>query len=187
VPLTRAELLARAGLAAGALAAGEVDDAFAADLRDWADVRAQFALTPGLVQLTSFLLAPHPRPVRAAIERHRRALDANPVGYLHANEARLDREVRAAAGDYLRADGDSLALTGSTTMALALLYRGLRLRAGDEVLTTEHDFYATHEALRSRRPRRGWPRARRSCAAAARPGPAPAQPGARPVRWRAER
>jgi selenocysteine lyase/cysteine desulfurase len=152
VALTRAELLARAGLAAGALALGEVEDVAAApaDLRDWRDVRAQFALAAGLVQLTSFLLAPHPRPVRAAIERHRRGLDANPVDYLHGNEARLDGAVRTAGGAYLGVDGGSLALTDSTTMGLGLLYRGLRLRSDDVILTTEHDFYSTHEALRLR-------------------------------------
>jgi selenocysteine lyase/cysteine desulfurase len=40
-------------------------------------------------------------------------------------------------------------------MGLGLLYAGLRLRAGEEVLTTEHDFYATHEALRLRAARDG--------------------------------
>ena len=40
-------------------------------------------------------------------------------------------------------------------MGLGLLYTGLRLRPGDEVLTTEHDFYATHEALRLRQVRDG--------------------------------
>jgi selenocysteine lyase/cysteine desulfurase len=33
-------------------------------------------------------------------------------------------------------------------MGLGLLYGGLDLGGDDEVLTTEHDFYATHEALR---------------------------------------
>jgi selenocysteine lyase/cysteine desulfurase len=33
-------------------------------------------------------------------------------------------------------------------MGLGLLYTRLELREQDEVLTTEHDFYATHEALR---------------------------------------
>ena len=88
--------------------------------------------------------------MRAAIERHRRGLDANPVGYLHANEGRLTRRARAAAGRYLGVPAAELALTDSTTMGLGLLYGGLRLGAGDEVLTTEHDFYATHEALRLR-------------------------------------
>jgi hypothetical protein len=33
-------------------------------------------------------------------------------------------------------------------MGLGLLYSRLVLEPGEEVLTTEHDFYATHEALR---------------------------------------
>ena len=147
--LSRRDLLARAGLVAGALALGRADQGESApDLRDWASVRAQFALEPNRIHLASFLLAAHPRPVRAAIERHRRGLDRNPVDYLHGNEDRLTRETRAAAGRYLGIPAAEVALTDSTTMALGLLYTHLSLGAGDEVLTTEHDFYATHEALR---------------------------------------
>ena len=36
-------------------------------------------------------------------------------------------------------------------MGLGLVYGRLRLRRGDEVVTTAHDFYATHESLRLRR------------------------------------
>ena len=49
---------------------------------------------------------------------------------------------------YLGARAEEVALTDSTTMGLALLYSGLRLRRGQDVLTTEHDFLATHEGLR---------------------------------------
>jgi selenocysteine lyase/cysteine desulfurase len=122
---------------------------------DWAAVRAQFDLDPGLSHFSAFVLAPHPAPVRDAIERHRHGLDRDAVGYLHANEDRLDAEVRAAAAGYLGAAGDEVALTDSTTMGLGLLYGGIRLRADQEVLTTEHDFYATHEALRLRAERTG--------------------------------
>ena len=96
--LTRRGLLARAGLATGAaVALRKVERLEAApDLTDWGAVRAQFALARDHVHLTSFLLAAHPRPVREAIDRHRRRLDANPVEYLHANEGRLTAEVRAA-------------------------------------------------------------------------------------------
>jgi selenocysteine lyase/cysteine desulfurase len=149
VPLTRSQLLGRLGLVAGGAALGSVAPAAAApDLRSWAAVRAQFALDPRRIHLTSFLLAAHPAPVRAAIERHRRGLDRDPVAYLHEHERRLDDASRAAAARSLEARPEAVALTSSTTMGLALLYRGLRLRPDDEVLTTEHDFYATHESLR---------------------------------------
>jgi selenocysteine lyase/cysteine desulfurase len=40
-------------------------------------------------------------------------------------------------------------------MGLGLLYNGLVLKAGDEVLTTAHDFYATHRALELKAARSG--------------------------------
>jgi selenocysteine lyase/cysteine desulfurase len=147
--LTRRGLLARAGIATGAVALGKVERLEAApDLTDWGAVRAQFALARDHVHLTSFLLATHPRPVREAIDRHRRRLDANPVEYLHANEGTLTAGARAASGRFLAVPSSEVALTDSTTMGLGLLYTRLALRPQDEVLTTEHDFYATHEALR---------------------------------------
>ena len=63
-------------------------------------------------------------------------------------KGRLTSEARAAASRYLGVPADEVALTDSTTMGLGLLYTRLALKATDEVLTTEHDFYATHEALR---------------------------------------
>jgi selenocysteine lyase/cysteine desulfurase len=38
-------------------------------------------------------------------------------------------------------------MTDSTTMGLSVLYTGLRLKAGEEILTTTHDHYATEKAL----------------------------------------
>jgi selenocysteine lyase/cysteine desulfurase len=156
--LGRREFLGLGAAVAGtALLGGCASDGSAADadLGTWTGIRELFALEPRLLHLTTFLLAPHPRPVREAIEQHRRALDANPVEYLHAREQSLEQGVREAAGRYLRTPPDSVALTDSTTMGLALVYRGLRLRPGDEIVTTEHDFYATHVSLREAARRAG--------------------------------
>jgi selenocysteine lyase/cysteine desulfurase len=111
---------------------------------------ALFLLDPDYVNLTTFLLASHPRPVREAIERHRSELDANAALYLRGSEIALEDAARGAAAGYLGAEADHVALTDSTTMGLGLVYARLRLGPGDEVVTTEHDFYATHEALRLR-------------------------------------
>ena len=115
----------------------------------WDAIRGEFALAPGVTQLSAFLLASHPRPVREAIERHRRGLDANPHGYLdHA--ASFEERARRSAAQSLGSQPSQVALTDSTTMGLGLLYGGLRLEAGDDVLTTVHDFYSTHAALEFR-------------------------------------
>ena len=60
-----------------------------------------------------------------------------------------------AAGRYLRTSPDEIALTDSTTMGLGMIYRGLRLNPGDEIVTTQHDFYATHVSLRAAATRSG--------------------------------
>ncbi|MFJ6167523.1 aminotransferase class V-fold PLP-dependent enzyme [Micromonospora orduensis] len=122
---------------------------------DWASVRAQFTISPELTHLSTYVFAPHPASVRASIAQHRAGLDADPSGYLHDNGGRLDQAAAAAAADYVGATISDLAFTDSTTMGLGLLYGGLRLKRGDEVLTTEHEFYSTHEALRLRAQRDG--------------------------------
>jgi selenocysteine lyase/cysteine desulfurase len=127
------------------------------DPHSWASVRAQFALDPRATNFATFLLAPHPRPVRDAIARHARALDRDAKRYLDRQEdmAAAEQRVRAAAARYLNVDSDELALTDSTTMGLGLVYGGLLLDEGDEVVTTTHDFFSTHEALRLRALRTG--------------------------------
>ena len=127
----------------------------------WAGVRGQFELDPGKRHFAAFVLASHPRPVAEAIERHRRGLQADADGYLEDHGQRLDRQARSAAAEDLAdggpraADPGQLVFTRSTTDGLGLLYGGLRLRTGQEVVTTTHDFYSTHEALRLRAERTG--------------------------------
>jgi selenocysteine lyase/cysteine desulfurase len=150
--VTRKELLAGAavaGLAAGC--GGSKKQALPADPRDWAWVKAQFALDRGVRHFDAFVLASHPKPVRDAIERHRNGLDRDPNGYLRKHEVELEQRVRDAGARYLGVNATDLALTDSTTMGLGLVYGGVQLARGkEEVVATEHDFYATHESLRWR-------------------------------------
>lgn len=144
--------LAGAGLAS--LPTGTTASASGFDPASWDSVRDQFALTRRHKQFTAYYLASHPGPVAAAIARHRRALDRDTAVYISDWDAR-DAEVRKAAADFMGGAAEDVALTGSTTMGLGLLYAGLRLAPGQEVVTTEHDFYSTYEALRLRAERDG--------------------------------
>jgi len=144
------------GQHAGARPGDGAPSASSGSASDWAWLRAQFDLDPAYAHFAGFFLASHPKPVREAIERHRKALDRNPVGVWHELHIECEDRVRRAAGEYLGVDGEEeIALTDSTTMGLGLLYNGLRLRPGQEVLTSEHDHYATHQSLRFRAERDG--------------------------------
>lgn len=162
--INRRNFLVRSGLALGtALIASEVPSlsrsgALAATPSrslDWQAVRDQFPLSRDLIHLAGFFLASHPTPVREAIERHRRGLDADPIGYWLAHEKEQEASVLRAAADYLGVSPTEIALTDSTTMGLGLLYGGLALQQDQEILTTTHDHYSTDVSLRLRAERTG--------------------------------
>jgi len=160
--INRRNFLVRSGLAIGAaLLAAEapVSTAIASSpplkLDSWQAVREQFSLSPDLIHLAGFFLSSHPTSVQAAIDRHRRGLDADPVGYWFEQEEKQEAAVLRAAADYLAVDPTEIALTDSTTMGLGLLYGGLALREGQEILTTTHDHYSTETSLRLRAERTG--------------------------------
>ena len=67
----------------------------------------------------------------------------------------IDGEISAAAARYMGGHGRQIALTDSTTMGLALVYSGLKLQPGDEIVQTVHDHYATDMSLANRAERTG--------------------------------
>jgi isopenicillin-N epimerase len=65
-------------------------------------------------------------------------IDRNPLLAVH-DQSGMPATIAEAAAEYLEGRPEEVALTDSTTMGLALIYHGLPLRAGQEVLTTTHD------------------------------------------------
>src|SRR3954449_10566909 len=98
--MRRHDFLVRAGalaVAPGAVAAAAEDAA--AGPGGWAGVRAQSALRDRERNFAAWYLASHPKPVREAIERHRRGLDASPHAYVERHVELEGRTRAAAAGD----------------------------------------------------------------------------------------
>ncbi|GAB2684597.1 aminotransferase class V-fold PLP-dependent enzyme [Aliiglaciecola aliphaticivorans] len=122
---------------------------------DWKALRNLFPLTRDYIQLSTFLLASHPKPVADAIEKHRRAFDENPSDYWHQNFLTIDSEIANSAAQYMGGKGQNIALTDSTTMGLGMVYSGLKLQAGEEILQTVHDHYSTDKSLAYRAKRSG--------------------------------
>jgi selenocysteine lyase/cysteine desulfurase len=117
------------------------------DPADWESVRAQFPLDSAVAQFAAFVLSPHTAQVDAAIDFHRHWLGYDTEAALFGGVEREDT-VRQAAAEYAGGALGDYALTDSTTMGIALMYGGLSLQPGDEVLTTTHDFFSTEDSLR---------------------------------------
>ncbi len=165
--LSRRTFLAANGAAIGAslipsglLAAVEAKTPAMPRLDDWDSVRRQFALSPQYLHFAGFFIASHPEPVRAAIDGFRRAIDENPFhvvdqAMFESESENLQRKVCEDLASYLGGRPNEIALTGNTTTGLALVYHGLPLKPGQEVLVTAHDHFSHHESVRLASERNG--------------------------------
>ena len=155
-----AALAATALLPTGLLAAVAAETPPLPDLSTWEGIRRQFSLDPAWLHFASFFIASHPAPVQAAIDGYRRAIDRNPFhvveqGLFEDEAHNLPLQVQTEIAAYLGARAQDICLTGNTTTGLALVYHGLPLQAGDEVLCTTHDHYSHHESIRLANERTG--------------------------------
>jgi selenocysteine lyase/cysteine desulfurase len=165
--LSRRAFLVTQGAAVGAallpgrlLAAVEAATPAPARLDDWTRVKRQFALSPEWLHFAGFFIASHPAPVRDAIDGFRRAIDENPFlvveqGLFESEAQNLYHRVRVEAASYLGGKPEEVAITQNTTTGLALVYHGLPLKPGQEVLTTHHDHVVHHESIRMATERAG--------------------------------
>ncbi|MGN8249884.1 pyoverdine-tailoring periplasmic protein PvdN [Pseudomonas sp. SMV7] len=151
LPLTGpGPLLATAHAAPGPAASGT----------DWAAFRSLFELDPAYAHFANFLITSHPRPVRDAIEALRARFDHHParlVDWDSQSEWKHEAAVREWAARYLEVTPRQIALTGSTTEGLGLIYGGLKIAPGQEVLTTVHEHSAARHTLGFRTTRDGTP------------------------------
>jgi isopenicillin-N epimerase len=118
---------------------------------DWMAVRDLFPLTKDWTHLSSFLFVSHPKPVAESIDYFRRKLDSDATWFEIAafsdSEGKPFAAVKKAIAGYIGAVPEEIAYTCNTTGGLAMAYHGLRIRPNQEIVTTEHDHFSTHESI----------------------------------------
>jgi len=139
VTRSRREFLSTLGAATLAGALPPVPPGVVLPPRGLAPDPADFLFSPGLHYLQTGSLGPTPRPVLEQAIAFWRELERNPtaIGY-GAQEQAMD-EVRHRAAGFLGCGTDELVLTRCTTDGMNQVAQGLRLSAGDRVLTTDQE------------------------------------------------
>jgi isopenicillin-N epimerase len=90
-----------------------------------------------------------PEPILAAQSALRERLESEPVRFLSGElPDRLDA-ARLAVARFLGADPDGLAFVPNATTGVNTVLRSLRFGPGDELLTNDHEYNATVNALRA--------------------------------------
>jgi isopenicillin-N epimerase len=109
---------------------------------------ADWALDPAVLYLNHGSFGACLREILQVQARWRERLEANPTGFLGREIEDLLGWVRSQVGAFVGADGDDLALVANATSGVNTVLRSLELRPGDELLTTDHSYNASLNALR---------------------------------------
>ncbi|GAA0801037.1 aminotransferase class V-fold PLP-dependent enzyme [Spirilliplanes yamanashiensis] len=110
--------------------------------------RLLFSLDPAVAHLNHGSFGAVPIPVQRAQQRLRDEVDANPMRYF--TQGLLDRIVhtRRHLATFIGADPDGSALVTNATTGASIVLQSVRLKAGDEVLLTDHTYGAVALAVR---------------------------------------
>jgi selenocysteine lyase/cysteine desulfurase len=107
----------------------------------WNRVRQEFLLKPGLVHLNTGTLGATPRIVIDAVAAWMYQVEGDPASNVFGRLGSRMEDVRAKAALFLGADREEIVLTDNTTTGMNAVAQGVGrwLRAGDEILTTNHE------------------------------------------------
>ncbi|MCC7261793.1 MAG: aminotransferase class V-fold PLP-dependent enzyme [Candidatus Latescibacteria bacterium] len=106
----------------------------------WQRVKEEFLLEPGLLHFNCGSIGAVPRPVVETLKAYIDRLETNPYNYVWEGfpDAKIIELVNKAKGFLNGWNGDIL-FTRNTTEGMNLVATGLQLKAGDEILTTDHE------------------------------------------------
>lgn len=105
-----------------------------------------FLLDPDVVFLNHGSFGATPRPVFEAYQGWQRLLERQPVQFLSREFNELMRESRNSLGNYIHGDADDLVYLPNATYGVNIIAHSMELKAGDEVLSTDHEYGACDNA-----------------------------------------
>jgi isopenicillin-N epimerase len=106
------------------------------------NLRQQFLLDPNIIFLNHGSFGATPRPVFEEYQRWQIELERQPVEFLARDFNHLLLEARKVLGAYLNANADDLVFIPNATHGANIIARSVQLSAGEEVLTTDHEYGA---------------------------------------------
>jgi selenocysteine lyase/cysteine desulfurase len=122
----------------------------------WRLVKKQFPLEDGLLYFNAANICP---ASRAVLDRHAeflRDFQANPSFQNRAKYDAMRSRLRAKLAGVLQVQPDEVAITRNTSEGNNLIVHGLDLKAGDEVLLTEHNHPSNFNSWKVRASREGF-------------------------------
>lgn len=153
---TRRELFRSAAVTTWAAFAGSLKAASAPDEAYWAIVKREFPLRDRLIYLNAANVCPASRPVMDRHLEFLRDFHADPSFQNRAKYEAMRERLRGKFGAMLGVSADEIALTRNTSEGSNLIVHGLDLKAGDEVIITDHNHPSNNDSWKVRARREGF-------------------------------
>ena len=118
----------------------------------WREIQQAFTVSRGLINLNNGAVGSSPEVVTESMIRYLWQQEDAPPFQRRILGARMET-VRNALAQLFGADPEEIAIMRNTTEAMQTVLLGLDFKPGDEVLTTEHDYFSLVGALDRREAR----------------------------------
>src|SRR5262245_16984341 len=122
----------------------------------WQMVQRQFPLADDLIYLNAANVCPASRPVMDRHLEFLRDFHANPSFQNRDKYNDLHETLRGKLAAMLRASSDEIALTRNTSESSNIIVKGVDLKAGDEVILTDHNHPSNNDSWQVRARRDGF-------------------------------
>lgn len=106
------------------------------------NLKQHFLLDPKVTFLNHGSFGAAPKSVFEAYQNWQLRLERQPVLFLGRELDGLLKESRQSLGEYLNVDSDDLVYIPNATHGVNIVAHSLKLRSGDEILTTDHEYGA---------------------------------------------
>jgi selenocysteine lyase/cysteine desulfurase len=140
----------------GSLGDERPDSVVAKDEEYWARVRRLYSLPPDVINFDNGWTNPTPSAALDELMRSGRRLEGLPAEHLPKMWEEISTtKLRSAIALAMGVPGNEIALVRNATEALDTVLLGYKMKAGDEIVCSRHDYYAMLDALEQRRARDG--------------------------------
>jgi isopenicillin-N epimerase len=109
-------------------------------------LRELFLLDPEVVYLNHGSFGATPAPVFREYQRWQRELELQPTEFLGRRHDALMSRARDKLAEYFRTQAANLVFTQNATISVNIVARSLEMGAGDEVLSSDHEYGACDRA-----------------------------------------
>jgi isopenicillin-N epimerase len=105
-------------------------------------MKSQFHLNPEITFLNHGSFGACPKPIFEEYQRFQLELEHEPVYFIQKKSAGCLKTARESLAKFVGCEAQDLFFTPNPTFAVNTIMRSLKLQAGDEILTTNHEYGA---------------------------------------------